>query len=195
MRPLSYPCCSRGRYALQSPEAGQRRIGIECNISGRDLGGFVSEVRRAVDAFARVIDKLGWTVLAVIGLSLTVSSLIGAVDVGRRFSTRARRSSLAIVRETAGNVVIGGYPYYGDYGYYGYPYFGYGSFWTGYGSYGYGYPGYYDPYSWWAGLGPLYGWGMYALPMSAYSSLWSDYYAGASPSWEQNPTMLRPPVR
>ena len=31
-----------------SREAGQRRIGVECNISGRDLGGFVAEARRAV---------------------------------------------------------------------------------------------------------------------------------------------------
>jgi heavy metal efflux system protein len=31
-----------------SREAGQRRIGVECNISGRDLGGFVAEARRAI---------------------------------------------------------------------------------------------------------------------------------------------------
>jgi len=31
-----------------SREAGLRRIGVECNISGRDLGGFVAEARRAV---------------------------------------------------------------------------------------------------------------------------------------------------
>ncbi|HPN15823.1 MAG: Cobalt-zinc-cadmium resistance protein CzcA [Candidatus Aminicenantes bacterium ADurb.Bin147] len=31
-----------------SREAGRRRIGIECNISGRDLGGFVAEARREV---------------------------------------------------------------------------------------------------------------------------------------------------
>mgnify|MGYP001043532323 FL=1 len=31
-----------------SREAGQRRIGVECNISGRDLGGFVTEARRAI---------------------------------------------------------------------------------------------------------------------------------------------------
>jgi cobalt-zinc-cadmium resistance protein CzcA len=31
-----------------SRESGQRRIGIECNISGRDLGGFVVEARRAI---------------------------------------------------------------------------------------------------------------------------------------------------
>ncbi len=31
-----------------SRESGQRRIGIECNISGRDLGGFVAEARRAI---------------------------------------------------------------------------------------------------------------------------------------------------
>jgi cobalt-zinc-cadmium resistance protein CzcA len=29
-----------------SRESGQRRIGVECNISGRDLGGFVAEARR-----------------------------------------------------------------------------------------------------------------------------------------------------
>ncbi len=31
-----------------SRESGQRRIGIECNISGRDLGGFVAEARKAI---------------------------------------------------------------------------------------------------------------------------------------------------
>ena len=31
-----------------SREAGLRRIGVECNITGRDLGGFVAEARRAV---------------------------------------------------------------------------------------------------------------------------------------------------
>lgn len=80
------------------------------------------------------------------------------------------------------------YPYYGDYGYPDYGYWGYYNY-TGY-SYGYpyglGYPfGWsymYDPSLWWTGLGPLYGWGMYALPMSRYSTYWYDYYAAASPS-------------
>jgi cobalt-zinc-cadmium resistance protein CzcA len=31
-----------------SRESGERRIGVECNISGRDLGGFVAEARRAI---------------------------------------------------------------------------------------------------------------------------------------------------
>jgi heavy metal efflux system protein len=31
-----------------SRESGQRRIGVECNISGRDLGGFVAEAKRAI---------------------------------------------------------------------------------------------------------------------------------------------------
>jgi cobalt-zinc-cadmium resistance protein CzcA len=31
-----------------SRESGQRRIGVECNISGRDLGGFVAEARRTI---------------------------------------------------------------------------------------------------------------------------------------------------
>jgi cobalt-zinc-cadmium resistance protein CzcA len=31
-----------------SRESGQRRIGVECNISGRDLGGFVAEARQAI---------------------------------------------------------------------------------------------------------------------------------------------------
>ena len=31
-----------------SRESGQRRIGVECNISGRDLGGFVAEARLAI---------------------------------------------------------------------------------------------------------------------------------------------------
>jgi hypothetical protein len=102
------------------------------------------------------------------------------------------QAALRTSRPPTGNtgVIISGYPYYGDYGYYGYPGYGYGYYgWPGYG-YGsmYGYPWYYDPYAWWAGLGPLYGWGMYALPMSAYSSLWADYYAGASPSYIESTT-------
>src|SRR5207237_119201 len=36
--------------AQVSREDVQRRIVIECNIRGRDLGGFVSEARRAVQA-------------------------------------------------------------------------------------------------------------------------------------------------
>jgi cobalt-zinc-cadmium resistance protein CzcA len=31
-----------------SRESGERRIGVECNISGRDLGGFVAESRRLI---------------------------------------------------------------------------------------------------------------------------------------------------
>ena len=31
-----------------SRESGQRRIGVECNITGRDLGGFVAEARQAI---------------------------------------------------------------------------------------------------------------------------------------------------
>jgi cobalt-zinc-cadmium resistance protein CzcA len=31
-----------------SRESGQRRIGVECNISGRDLGGYVTEAKRAI---------------------------------------------------------------------------------------------------------------------------------------------------
>jgi len=31
-----------------SRESGERRIGVECNISGRDLGGFVAEARRRI---------------------------------------------------------------------------------------------------------------------------------------------------
>ena len=31
-----------------SREAGQRRIGVECNIAGRDLGGFVAEAQRLI---------------------------------------------------------------------------------------------------------------------------------------------------
>jgi heavy metal efflux system protein len=31
-----------------SRESGSRRIGVECNISGRDLGGFVAEARRLI---------------------------------------------------------------------------------------------------------------------------------------------------
>ena len=36
-----------------SRESGERRIGIECNITGRDLGGFVAEVRRRSGATSR----------------------------------------------------------------------------------------------------------------------------------------------
>ncbi len=32
-----------------SREGGMRRIGVECNISGRDLGGFVAEARRTIE--------------------------------------------------------------------------------------------------------------------------------------------------
>ena len=31
-----------------SRESGERRIGVECNISGRDLGGFVAEAQRSI---------------------------------------------------------------------------------------------------------------------------------------------------
>ena len=37
-----------------SRENGMRRIGVECNISGRDLGGFVAEARRAVARSVRL---------------------------------------------------------------------------------------------------------------------------------------------
>ena len=37
-----------------SRESGQRRIGVECNISGRDLGGFVAEARRAIGREVRL---------------------------------------------------------------------------------------------------------------------------------------------
>ena len=33
-----------------SREYGQRRIGIECNISGRDIGGFVAEAKSKIQA-------------------------------------------------------------------------------------------------------------------------------------------------
>jgi len=86
-----------------------------------------------------------------------------------------------------------GYPYvdYGNYGYY--PFLGgwYGGYYGYYGSpYGvspYSWNPYgYDPNMWWTSVGPLYGWGMYALPMSGYSSLWYDYYAAESPSYVQS---------
>jgi len=37
-----------------SRESGQRRIGIECNIAGRDLGGFVAEARRLIGQNVRL---------------------------------------------------------------------------------------------------------------------------------------------
>jgi len=37
-----------------SRESGQRRIGVECNITGRDLGGFVAEARRSIGQNVRL---------------------------------------------------------------------------------------------------------------------------------------------
>jgi heavy metal efflux system protein len=37
-----------------SREAGRRRIGVECNITGRDLGGFVAEARRLIGRDVRL---------------------------------------------------------------------------------------------------------------------------------------------
>jgi len=37
-----------------SREYGKRRIGIECNISGRDIGGFVAEAKRKIQAQVRL---------------------------------------------------------------------------------------------------------------------------------------------
>ena len=37
-----------------SRESGQRRIGVECNITGRDLGGFVAEARRSIGQDVRL---------------------------------------------------------------------------------------------------------------------------------------------
>jgi cobalt-zinc-cadmium resistance protein CzcA len=37
-----------------SRESGQRRIGVECNISGRDLGGFVDEARQSIGHSVRL---------------------------------------------------------------------------------------------------------------------------------------------
>ena len=37
-----------------SRESGQRRIGIECNITGRDLGGFVAEAKRSIGQGVRL---------------------------------------------------------------------------------------------------------------------------------------------
>jgi cobalt-zinc-cadmium resistance protein CzcA len=37
-----------------SRESGERRIGVECNISGRDLGRFVSEARRSIGQNVRL---------------------------------------------------------------------------------------------------------------------------------------------
>jgi cobalt-zinc-cadmium resistance protein CzcA len=37
-----------------SRESGQRRIGVECNIMGRDLGGFVAEARRSIGQNVRL---------------------------------------------------------------------------------------------------------------------------------------------
>lgn len=73
-----------------------------------------------------------------------------------------------------GDIVVpsGYYPFYDSYGY-GYPYYGsYGWF----GSYGY----YGSPYYWGDMWGMPFGWGMYTLPMGAYSSYWSDYAGGAA---------------
>jgi cobalt-zinc-cadmium resistance protein CzcA len=40
--------------AQVSREAGRRRIGIECNITGRDLGGFVAEAKRKIGQHVRL---------------------------------------------------------------------------------------------------------------------------------------------
>src|SRR4029078_11481728 len=37
-----------------SRESGQRRIGGECNVTGRDLGGFVAEAQRKIDAAVKL---------------------------------------------------------------------------------------------------------------------------------------------
>ncbi len=37
-----------------SREMGQRRIVVECNVSGRDLGGFVAEAQRTIDAAVKL---------------------------------------------------------------------------------------------------------------------------------------------
>jgi len=37
-----------------SRESGERRIGVECNITGRDLGGFVVEARRTIEQNVRL---------------------------------------------------------------------------------------------------------------------------------------------
>jgi len=37
-----------------SRETGQRRIVIECNVTGRDLGGFVAEAQRKIDAVVKL---------------------------------------------------------------------------------------------------------------------------------------------
>ncbi len=84
----------------------------------------------------------------------------------------------------------GGYPsgnydswydsYYGSYG----PYYPYTMWYPPYtlpGMRMLGYPYWlFDPWMSWAGLGPLYGYGMYSLPLSRYGSYWYDYYANAA---------------
>jgi cobalt-zinc-cadmium resistance protein CzcA len=37
-----------------SREMGQRRIVVECNVTGRDLGGFVAEAQRKIDAVVKL---------------------------------------------------------------------------------------------------------------------------------------------
>ena len=37
-----------------SRESGQRRIVVECNVTGRDLGGFVAEAQRKIDAAVKL---------------------------------------------------------------------------------------------------------------------------------------------
>ena len=49
-----------------SRESGQRRIVVECNVTGRDLGGFVAEAQKKIDArgqtAARLLHQLGRTI-------------------------------------------------------------------------------------------------------------------------------------
>ena len=33
---------------------GQRRIVVECNVTGRDIGGFVQEAKRKIDAAVKL---------------------------------------------------------------------------------------------------------------------------------------------
>jgi hypothetical protein len=90
----------------------------------------------------------------------------------------------------------GGYYYPNDYGYNGY----YGGY---YDPYGFGYlgPYYYGNYNYglwnawytntWLGpygssISPMYAWGLYDLPISAYAGMWSDFYAQENPSYVES---------
>jgi cobalt-zinc-cadmium resistance protein CzcA len=50
---LAKVCVTEGPAQI-SRESGQRRIVVECNVTGRDLGGFVTEAQKKIDAAVKL---------------------------------------------------------------------------------------------------------------------------------------------